>query len=72
MNIAQLQYLTKKGGPKKFKAIGPSGERTGTWLDPWLGFLQFDGMNGMMMANDFILHSEIEWFPMQDDGSIKR
>jgi len=66
MNINQLQYLTRKGGTKKFKAVGSVGERTGVWLDPWLGFLQFDGVEGMMMVKDFIMHSEIDWIPLPE------
>jgi hypothetical protein len=66
MNISQLQYLTKKGGTRKFKVVGPVGERTGTWLDPWLGFLQFDDVEGAMMIKDFIMHSELQWFQVPE------
>lgn len=67
MNITQLQYLTKKGGSKKFRVVGPIGEITGTWLDPWLGFLQFDGVEGAMMTKDFLFHSELNWFPVSEE-----
>jgi len=66
VNISQLQYLTKKGGSKKFKVVGPVGERTGVWLDPWLGFLQLDGVEGAMLVKDFLFHSELEWSPVDE------
>ena len=67
MNITQLQYLTKKGGSKKFKVVGPLGaERTGIWLDAWIGFLQIDGVNGAMMVKDFLFENELNWFAIPE------
>lgn len=71
MNISQLQYLTKKGGTKRFKVVGPSGERTGIWLDAWIGFLQIDGVNGAMMVKDFLFEDGLDWFPISEEGEKK-
>jgi len=71
VNIGQLQYLAKKGGSKRFKVIGSVGERTGIWLDAWLGLIQFDGVDGLMMAKDFIMNSELEWFPIPEEDKEK-
>jgi len=65
MNIGQLQHLARHGGSKKFKVVGPLGERTGVWLDPWIGFLKIDGMEGFMMVKDF-LFLDLEWYPMEE------
>ncbi len=71
MNLGQLQHLAKHGGPKKFKVVGPVGEKTGIWLDAWAGFLQFDGSEGFMMVRDFIMLNDLEWFPIEDGNEKK-
>jgi hypothetical protein len=71
VELTQLQCLTKEGGSRKFRVVGPIGERTGTWLDPWLGFLQFEGVEGAMMVKDFLFHSELLWFPVSEDGGTE-
>jgi len=66
MNINQLQRIAIDSDIKKFKVIGLKGEKTGHWLDPDLGLLQFDGAEGVMTIKSFLFFNDLDWIPVLD------
>jgi hypothetical protein len=62
LTVDQMLELVKKSGnynDRRFRATGPKGSMEGVILDAFLELLQFDGVDGFMMANDFRFANDI-------------
>lgn len=64
LTIDQMMSLVQRSDyrtDRRFRVTGPTGSIEGTILDAGLGFLQFDGEEGFVMARDFRFVNDVTW-----------
>lgn len=50
--IAEDSAVADTNYDKKFKLVGPGGEKSCEWLDPFMGLFTIEGEPGFMMVRD--------------------
>jgi hypothetical protein len=64
LTVDQMLELAKGSDEpfsRRFRATGPSGSTEGVILDPFLGFIQFDGTDGFVIAASLRFANDITW-----------
>ena len=51
-------------GKTELFLCGPSGKRKGKWMDKWLGFIEIEGISGLVRINDIPDDLWIEEVPL--------